>query len=120
MAGRPDPSRGGTRRLLLRRRHRWPAAGSGRRAGSGRLAFGRASSLRPCQRHGAAPWARCGDQGGMSDAVILALDAGTSVMKAVAFDLDGRILASEGRANRYDTRADGAVEQDMAATWRDA
>ncbi len=56
----------------------------------------------------------------MSDAVILALDAGTSVMKAVAFDVEGRILASEGRANRYDTRADGAVEQDMAATWRDA
>ena len=56
----------------------------------------------------------------MSDGVILALDAGTSVMKAVAFDLEGRILASEGRPNRYDTRADGAVEQDMVATWRDA
>ena len=56
----------------------------------------------------------------MSDALILALDAGTSVMKAVAFDLEGRILASEGRANRYETRPDGAVEQDMAATWRDA
>ena len=56
----------------------------------------------------------------MSDGVILALDAGTSVMKAVAFDLEGRILASEGRPNRYETRPDGAVEQDMTATWRDA
>jgi erythritol kinase (D-erythritol 1-phosphate-forming) len=56
----------------------------------------------------------------MKDALIVALDSGTSMIKAVAFDLEGRIVAAEGRPNRYDTLANGGVEQDMARTWADA
>lgn len=52
--------------------------------------------------------------------VIVGLDAGTSVTKAVAFDLDGRELAHVGRPNRYEELPGGGVEQDMARTWTDA
>lgn len=54
------------------------------------------------------------------DALILALDSGTSVIKAVAFDLEGQVVATAGRPNSYETRPGGAVEQDMAATWTEA
>lgn len=56
----------------------------------------------------------------MRDPIILALDAGTSVVKAVAFDAAGRVLAEAARANIVTTVADGGVEQDMARTWTDA
>ena len=52
--------------------------------------------------------------------LILGLDAGTSVIKAVAFDLEGRQLAIASLPNSYEERPDGAVEQDMARTWDDA
>ncbi|HTW27711.1 MAG TPA: FGGY-family carbohydrate kinase [Acetobacteraceae bacterium] len=52
--------------------------------------------------------------------VILALDSGTSVVKAVAFAADGTTIGSASRANLFSTDADGAVEQDMARTWTDA
>jgi erythritol kinase (D-erythritol 1-phosphate-forming) len=52
--------------------------------------------------------------------LILALDSGTSMVKAVAFDSDGEIVAQTRRSNVYVSRRDGAVEQDMRTTWRDA
>lgn len=52
--------------------------------------------------------------------LIVGLDAGTSVTKAVAFDLDGRELIHVGRPNLYHELPGGAVEQDMARTWDDA
>src|SRR5262249_49701095 len=54
------------------------------------------------------------------DALILALDSGTSVIKAVAFDLEGRVVATAGGPNSYETKPGGVVEQDMAATWTEA
>ncbi len=50
--------------------------------------------------------------------VLIGIDAGTSVIKAVAFTLDGRQLAVTAEPNAYTSLPDGGVEQDMAATWR--
>ena len=55
----------------------------------------------------------------MSRDVIVGVDAGTSVIKAVAFDLDGREIASTGLPNCYVDLPGGGVEQDMARTWTD-
>ncbi|HUZ64557.1 MAG TPA: FGGY-family carbohydrate kinase [Acetobacteraceae bacterium] len=52
-------------------------------------------------------------------AIILAVDAGTSVIKAVAFDQAGRLLGSRARRNVYQESAGGAAEQDLARTWED-
>lgn len=52
--------------------------------------------------------------------LIIGLDAGTSVIKAVAFDRDGRQVAVASRPNVYETLPGGAVEQDMARTWASA
>jgi len=51
--------------------------------------------------------------------LIIGIDAGTSVIKAVAFDLAGKQLAVSAIANRYQTRADGGVTQPLAQTWND-
>lgn len=51
--------------------------------------------------------------------VIIGIDAGTSVIKAVAFDLAGRQLAVSAIPNRYQTRADGGVTQPLIQTWED-
>lgn len=51
--------------------------------------------------------------------MIVGIDAGTSVIKAVAFDLTGHQLASFSVPNRYDTGADGAVTQSLSRTWTD-
>ena len=56
----------------------------------------------------------------MSRDLIVGIDAGTSVLKAVAFDLDGREIASTGLPNHYADLPGGGVEQDMARTWNDA
>lgn len=53
-------------------------------------------------------------------AVLLALDSGTSVCKAVAFDAGGRVVADASRRNAYACTPDGGAEQDMARTWEDA
>jgi erythritol kinase (D-erythritol 1-phosphate-forming) len=55
----------------------------------------------------------------VKDGVLIGVDAGTSVIKSVAFTLDGQQLAVAAVPNTYVTRADGAVEQDMAKTWVD-
>jgi len=51
--------------------------------------------------------------------VIVGIDTGTSVIKAVAFDRDGRQLAVAGLANRYDEWPGGRLEQDLERTWDD-
>jgi erythritol kinase len=51
--------------------------------------------------------------------VLVGVDAGTSVVKAVAFDTEGRQLAAASRRNAYANLPGGGVEQDMARTWAD-
>ncbi len=52
--------------------------------------------------------------------LIVGLDAGTSVIKAVAFDTAGRQVAVAARPNVYEERPGGVAEQDMARTWATA
>jgi erythritol kinase len=51
--------------------------------------------------------------------LLVGIDAGTSIIKAVAFSLDGRQLAVTAEPNSYTSLPDGGVEQDMAQTWRE-
>ena len=51
--------------------------------------------------------------------VLIGIDAGTSVIKAVAFDLSGRQFATHAMANRYAMMEGGGCEQDVARTWTD-
>lgn len=56
----------------------------------------------------------------MSDSdVLIGIDAGTSVIKAVAFDLKGRQLAESSVPNRYHSGKDGASTQSLTQTWND-
>jgi erythritol kinase len=52
--------------------------------------------------------------------VIIGIDAGTSVIKAVAFARDGRQLGDFAIPNSYTASPGGRVEQDMNRTWSDA
>ncbi|WP_373502884.1 FGGY family carbohydrate kinase [Aestuariivirga sp.] len=56
----------------------------------------------------------------MKDGVLIGIDAGTSVIKSVAFTTAGEQIASAAIPNRYQTFPDGGAEQDMARTWADA
>jgi erythritol kinase (D-erythritol 1-phosphate-forming) len=51
--------------------------------------------------------------------LLIGIDAGTSVIKAVAFDLTGRQIAVASVPNRYTTTADGAAFQSLDQTWAD-
>jgi erythritol kinase len=51
--------------------------------------------------------------------VIVGIDAGTSLIKTVAFTRDGKQLAESSLPNSYVTLPGGRVEQDMARTWTD-
>jgi len=51
--------------------------------------------------------------------VIVGIDAGTSVIKTVAFTREGRQLGDFSLPNSYSTLAGGRVEQDMTRTWND-
>lgn len=52
--------------------------------------------------------------------IVIGIDAGTSVIKAVAFDLMGQQIAVASTPNRYTTRSsDGAAFQPMGQTWAD-
>jgi erythritol kinase (D-erythritol 1-phosphate-forming) len=51
--------------------------------------------------------------------ILIGIDSGTSVVKAVAFDLSGHQLAVASIANEYVAGAGGAATQCMARTWRD-
>ena len=50
--------------------------------------------------------------------IIIGIDAGTSVIKSVAFSLDGEQLAECSTHNVYSTIGNGGVEQDMHLTWQ--
>jgi erythritol kinase (D-erythritol 1-phosphate-forming) len=56
----------------------------------------------------------------MSDGVLIGIDAGTSVIKSVAFTTSGEQLATAAIPNVYTTLPDGGAEQDMGRTWADA
>ncbi len=56
----------------------------------------------------------------MKDGILIGIDAGTSVMKSVAFTTGGEQLAVAAVPNHYVTLDDGGVEQDMTRTWADA
>ena len=56
----------------------------------------------------------------MRDGILIGIDAGTSVIKSVAFAGDGTQLAVAAVPNVYVTHADGGVEQDMHVTWNAA
>lgn len=51
--------------------------------------------------------------------ILIGVDAGTSVIKAVAFSLSGRQIAASSVPNQYVTRADGAAFQPLGRTWSD-
>ncbi|MDB5554108.1 MAG: lyxX [Rhizobium sp.] len=51
--------------------------------------------------------------------IIIGVDAGTSVIKAVAFDPAGRQIASASARNHYVTGEDGSASQSLEQTWRD-
>ena len=51
--------------------------------------------------------------------ILIGIDAGTSVIKAVAFDLTGRQIALASVPNRYVTQADGTAVQSLSQTWAD-
>ena len=50
--------------------------------------------------------------------VLIGIDAGTSVIKSVAFDLSGRQIAVASLPNDYASVEGGGVEQDLGTTWR--
>lgn len=52
--------------------------------------------------------------------VIVGIDAGTSLIKTVAFTRDGKQWGESSLPNHYLTAPGGRVEQDMARTWIDA
>ena len=52
--------------------------------------------------------------------LIIGIDAGTSVLKSVAFTLDGTQVGLASRPNSYTRFGRGRVEQDMLRTWEDA
>ncbi|ESY08352.1 L-xylulose kinase [Mesorhizobium sp. LNJC399B00] len=51
--------------------------------------------------------------------LLIGIDAGTSVIKSVAFDLSGRQLAMASVSNSFVTLQGGGAEQDLDQTWRD-
>lgn len=51
--------------------------------------------------------------------LLVGIDAGTSVIKAVAFTLAGRQIAAASVPNRYATGADGMATQSLSQTWSD-
>jgi len=55
----------------------------------------------------------------MTADILVGIDAGTSVIKSVAFSLAGEQIAVSARPNVYQTLGGGQVEQDMSRTWAD-
>ena len=51
--------------------------------------------------------------------ILIGIDAGTSVIKAVAFDLSGGQIAAASVPNRYHSGADGSATQPLRQTWDD-
>ena len=55
----------------------------------------------------------------MADEVLIGIDAGTSVIKAVAFDMAGKQLDVASRPNSFRSLPGGGVEQGLERTWED-
>lgn len=55
----------------------------------------------------------------MSKDILIGIDAGTSLVKSVAFDLSGHQLACASVVNKYSVLPDGAATQPLAQTWSD-
>ena len=55
----------------------------------------------------------------MSRDLLIGIDAGTSVIKSVAFTLTGQQVGASARPNVYTTVEGVGAEQDMATTWAD-
>ncbi|MFK7882152.1 FGGY family carbohydrate kinase [Roseobacter sp.] len=55
----------------------------------------------------------------MSKDLIIGIDAGTSVIKSIAFDLTGKQIATAAVPNRYTTAEGGAATQPLDQTWDD-
>ncbi|MEZ5933071.1 MAG: FGGY-family carbohydrate kinase, partial [Alphaproteobacteria bacterium] len=51
--------------------------------------------------------------------LLIGIDSGTSVIKAVAFDLGGRQIATASVPNRYASGPDGSATQSLDQTWTD-
>ncbi len=51
--------------------------------------------------------------------LLIGIDSGTSVVKAVAFDLKGAQIAAFAVPNAYQSGADGAATQSLIQTWAD-
>jgi erythritol kinase len=51
--------------------------------------------------------------------LLIGIDAGTSIIKSVAFDLSGRQLAVASVTNNFLSLDGGVAEQDLDQTWRD-
>ncbi|QQA41421.1 FGGY-family carbohydrate kinase [Pelagovum pacificum] len=51
--------------------------------------------------------------------ILIGIDAGTSVIKAVAFDLSGRQIDDASVLNHYRTAPDGSAWQSLDRTWED-
>ncbi len=51
--------------------------------------------------------------------LLIGIDAGTSVIKAVAFDLGGRQIAVASVLNHYALGRDGSARQSLSQTWDD-
>jgi erythritol kinase (D-erythritol 1-phosphate-forming) len=51
--------------------------------------------------------------------LIIGIDSGTSVIKAVAFDLAGRQISSSSVPNSYLSGTDGSATQPLDRTWAD-
>ena len=52
--------------------------------------------------------------------ILIGIDAGTSVIKSVAFDLTGRQLATAALPNAYEAVGRAGSVQDLDRTWADA
>jgi erythritol kinase len=50
--------------------------------------------------------------------ILIGIDAGTSVIKSIAFTLSGDLIAAASVPNTYEVLRNGGAEQDMALTWR--
>lgn len=51
--------------------------------------------------------------------VVIGLDAGTSMIKAVAFTADGDEVATADKAHQHQTTPDGGATMDMGRVWQD-
>ena len=54
----------------------------------------------------------------MAKDIIIGIDAGTSILKVVAFTLNGKEIASSSIRNIYKTSQNGQATQSLDTTWK--